>query len=56
VILVGKQPLVKIKDEVSERRLGNGDVKIVKEGKERVGKKFIEGRHREVEVAKYKER
>ena len=41
---------------VSWRGLGNGEVKRGKEGKERVGKKLIEGRCREVEVAKYEER
>ena len=35
---------------VSGRGLGKGEVERGKEGKERVGKKLIEGRRREVEV------
>ena len=41
---------------MSGRELGRCEVKRGKEGKERVGNKFIEGRYREVEVAKYEER
>ena len=52
---LGKYEAKRIACLVSWRGLGKGEVKRG-EGKERVGKKLIEGRLREVEVAKYKER